>query len=297
MRNLLFVFIFFLNFICFAQAPDSDIWLFEIDKTEKDIQFKKGINATNNPGYDNQPFFSPDNRQLLFTSIREGTQSDIYRFDLRSKKTTQITKTKVSEYSPMMTPDLAFISVVVVEQDSSQRIWKFKNTSTKNEIPTTELQEQLVDGNLDSVGYYWWLNNDSLIYYKLTQPHSLWVADLKSQKHVFLCQDPTRSFRVSGYKKFIYGFKGKDKSQIREYDWRTMHSTLITEVALESEDFIWHQQLGLLKSEGKKLMRFDGDKKVWLELADFSSFEMKKITRFAFSPNGKWLAVVGVIKD
>ena len=122
MKTLLVIFLFLSSLVEFAQAPpESDIWLFEIDVTDKAILLKKGLNATNNPGYDNQPFFTNDNRQMLFTSIRDGVQSDIYEFDLRAKKTSQITNTKVSEYSPMVTPDLSFISVVVVEPDSVQR--------------------------------------------------------------------------------------------------------------------------------------------------------------------------------
>ncbi len=298
MKTLLVIFLFLSSLVEFAQAPpESDIWLFEIDVTDKAILLKKGLNATNNPGYDNQPFFTNDNRQMLFTSIRDGVQSDIYEFDLRAKKTSQITNTKVSEYSPMVTPDLSFISVVVVEPDSVQRIWKFRKSNKKNEVAITEAQQQLVDASLDSVGYYWWLNNDSLLFYKLTSPHSLWVTDLKSKKRVFLANQPTRSFRNSGLKKFIYGIKDNDQAQIRQYDLRTQHSVLITELNLESEDFIWHQRLGLLKSQDKKLMRFDQELKMWLELADFTSFGIKKITRFAFSPNGKWLAVVNMSKD
>ena len=196
MKTLLVIFLFLSSLVEFAQAPpESDIWLFEIDVTDKAILLKKGLNATNNPGYDNQPFFTNDNRQMLFTSIRDGVQSDIYEFDLRAKKTSQITNTKVSEYSPMVTPDLSFISVVVVEPDSVQRIWKFRKSNKKNEVAITEAQQQLVDASLDSVGYYWWLNNDSLLFYKLTSPHSLWVTDLKSKKRVFLANQPTRSFR------------------------------------------------------------------------------------------------------
>src|SRR5215467_8399072 len=49
---------------------------------------KPVINITNNPGYDNQPFFLPDSSGLLFASNRDGKQTDIYRYDIASKAVT-----------------------------------------------------------------------------------------------------------------------------------------------------------------------------------------------------------------
>ena len=53
------------------------------------IEIGPAVNITNNPGYDNQPFFTPDGRSVLFTSVRGPagtTQTDIYRYDIASKR-------------------------------------------------------------------------------------------------------------------------------------------------------------------------------------------------------------------
>lgn len=69
-------------------------------------------------------------------------------------------------------------------------------------------------------------------------------------------------------------------------------SEVVTTTLKENEDFIYDKNLGLVKAEGSKLMRYDEKLKMWLEVVDFSTFGIKHLTRFAISKNGKWLAVV-----
>jgi len=58
------------------------------------------------PGYDNQPFFTPDGTALLYSSANDGENNDIWRLDLVSGETINLTNTPdESEYSPRLTPD------------------------------------------------------------------------------------------------------------------------------------------------------------------------------------------------
>src|SRR5258708_9148051 len=91
------------------------------------IEVGPAVDITNNPGYDNQPFFTPDGKAVLFTSVRAGgTQTDIYKYDIAAKTIAQITSTPESEYSPTITP-AGKLSVVRVELDAdkTQRLWQF----------------------------------------------------------------------------------------------------------------------------------------------------------------------------
>ena len=93
------------------------------------------INISNNPGYDNQPSFTPDGKAVLFTSVRgnrkpnpansAATGSDIYRYDIVTRRLSQVTNTPEAEYSPTVTPDRRHISVIRVEADGTQRLWQF----------------------------------------------------------------------------------------------------------------------------------------------------------------------------
>src|ERR1700682_5530865 len=99
-----------------AAPPASDIFI--IDVTDKGGQMKlsQPLKITNWVGYNNQPSFLPDGN-VLYASIRD-KQADIYRYDVRSRTTTQVTNTPESEFSPTLTPDGKSISVVRVEADS-----------------------------------------------------------------------------------------------------------------------------------------------------------------------------------
>jgi len=97
-----------------------------------------------------------------------------------------LTKSQVSEYSPTIIPNGIGFSSVLVEKDSAQRLWLFNLNGTFNSI---------VHEKTDSIGYHTWLNTDTLLYYKLSEPHSLHVLDLKSNKDVWICNHPTRAFK------------------------------------------------------------------------------------------------------
>src|SRR3989442_341427 len=88
----------------------SDIFIVDVKtkldrKTRTDeLKFGAPKKVTDFAGYNNQPFFMPDGRSLLYTSIRN-KQADIYRYDLNTGATTQVTNTPESEYSPTLMPD------------------------------------------------------------------------------------------------------------------------------------------------------------------------------------------------
>src|SRR4051812_9271744 len=97
--------------------PSSDIVIVEIKKhhdfkTHADeLSFGAPKRITDFVGYNNQPYFMADGRSVLYTSNRN-KQTDIYRYDVASGKTTQVTDTSESEYSPTLMPDGKNISVV-----------------------------------------------------------------------------------------------------------------------------------------------------------------------------------------
>ena len=85
--------------------PNTDIFLASLSNVSGALTVGQPVNATNSPGYDNQPSFTPDGRQVLFTSNRGGTQTDIYRYEIAGRTVARVTDTPESEYSPTVTPD------------------------------------------------------------------------------------------------------------------------------------------------------------------------------------------------
>ena len=135
-NKILFFVSCFFSLLLKAQVADSDIFLFEMKKLPTTIIIHKGENIIKRVGYDNQPFFMPDNKSLLFVAMKEDKQADIYKYELSSKKTTQLTHSTTSEFSPILSPDGKSISVVMVEADSTQRIWSFNKDSSSFKLLT-----------------------------------------------------------------------------------------------------------------------------------------------------------------
>jgi hypothetical protein len=266
----------------YSQMPETDVWLFKIEKDkQKQLTLKQPINITSRKGYDNQPSFSADDKKIYYVSS-DGKQADIYYYDLKKKKIYPVTKSPESEYSPVITPDGNYITSVVVEKDSSQYI-HFINLLTgigEKKLPP------------DSVGYYTFLNKDTVIYYKLTTPHSLRYLITSTGEDKWLGDSPCRTFRAINRHTLIYGLKDSSSVTFYRYDFLLRKAEKYSESASLNEDVIWSNAFGLVKSDQSRLLRFDDEKKEWIVLFDLSSAGIKKITRFCFDSKNRYLVVV-----
>lgn len=282
-KNLSILFFILQLSLLKSQLPNTDVWLFklETDKLKQTI-VTKPLNITNREGYDNQPSFSADGKKIFYVSIREDKQADIYIYDLNSKMTVPLTKTKESEYSPALTPDGKQVATVMVEKDSAQRI----------HLLNSELGFDEKKFSFDSVGYYTFLNQDTVIYYKLTQPHSLRLFVKSTNEDKWLCNSPVRTFRSIDRHTLIYGIKDSLKVSFYTYDFLVRRAYKYAEYFSQNEDIVWHPTYGLIKSEEARLLRYDESKKTWTLLFDLSGAGIKKITRFNFDPKNKYLVVV-----
>src|SRR5437763_14119324 len=177
-----------------ATPPSSDIFVVEVKtkldrKTKTDeLKFGEPKKITDFTGYNNQPFFLPDGQNLLYTSIRN-KQADIYRYDLRTDATTQVTNTPESEYSPMLMPDRKNISVVRVEADGTQRLWRF---------PLEGGAPSLILENVKPVGYHLWIDDYTLALFVLGgsgKPNFLEIFEMRTQKSEFVVDNPGRVLR------------------------------------------------------------------------------------------------------
>lgn len=266
-----------------AQLPETDLWLFKLKTEDKKLILGEGKNITSRKGYDNQPFFTPDNKSILYVSIREDNQADVYRYDLGKGQSVQLTKTKESEYSPNYTPDCKSISCVVVEADSAQRLWLYNLDGTV---------KRCYNEAIDSIGYYSWLTNDTLLYYKLTEPHSLHMFIEMDKTDKWLCDSPSRAFKHTERNKFLYAIKDSVSIQYRYYDPVLKKSDEYANHKSKSEDFVWNKTYGLIKSEGTQLLRYDPNNKAWIVMFDFAPSGIKKITRFAFDSKNRNIVIV-----
>lgn len=262
--------------------PATEVYVAPLQIDASPLTGGAALNVSNNPGYDNQPSFLPDGSGLLFTSNRDGKQTDIYRYDFASEKLTQLTRTAESEYSPLVTPDRKTFSVIRVEPDGAQRLWRFDLDGSN---PRVILE------NVKPVGYHAWIDATHLALFVLGgqgQPNTLQIADVATGTSDVVDQGIGRSLHIRP-RTGTLTYVSKPQSGhwvIKELDPRTRTIVTVTNTVDDnaSEDFVWHPaHPWLLMATGTKIFGWNANQG-WVEQGDFSEAGIGRITRLAVAP-------------
>ena len=276
-----------------AQLPNSEVWLFSYSSKEGKVNLEEGKNISNNPGYDNQPFFSADSKSMLWTSERDSGQTDIFAYNLSEHVSLRLTQTKVSEYSPEYIPNDHYFSAVVVEKDSTQRLWKYD----LRRYDTTSKPSYILLPDVRQVAYSRWMNPDFVALCLLPEPMTLYYADPKIGKAIHYADNVGRSMQIYSGKKrdqFLFTQMNVDST----YTIKAMHGIHDGHFAdvpclKGSQDFVIDNCGHILMARDAKLFKWTiGKSNQWEEIADFGKKGFHKITRMAISPDGKNIALV-----
>jgi hypothetical protein len=275
-----------------AQAPPStDIFLAPLSVERGRPVIGPPVNVTQRPGYDNQPSFTPNSRSVLFTSVRDDGQSDIYRYDLATKATTRVTSTPESEYSATVMPGGKRFSVIRVEKDSAQRLWSFALDGSNPRIVIKALKP---------VGYHAWIGPNDLALFVLGRPNALVHTNVRSGKSDTLARDIGRSLqplpRGGG---FSFTQRVDSASfMLKVMRWPSRAVQDVIRLPGGTEDVVWLSNDLVLAGSGNRLILWrvgSGTRPTdWQTAADLTASGITKITRLAVSPDRKWIAIVGV---
>jgi len=258
-------------------APSTDIYLYRLSRL---LPFgSRVVNITNRSGYDNQP--SWDGSSILYTA-QIGSQTDIYRY--RGGTHVQVTDTPESEYSAALTPDGKAISVVRVEKDSTQRLWRFPNDGS---APTPVLRD------VKPVGYFAWLDTTTLALFVLGNPNTLQIADTRTGSARIVTTNIGRSLqRVPRSRKVSYLHRAGAHWQLETVDPGNLAIDTIAAMPDSAEFVAWRSENELYAAAGSRLLRLRLPAKSWVEVADLSRHGLRHVSRLAFSPDGSTLALV-----
>src|SRR5436190_834463 len=266
------------------------------------LDLDPAVDITNNTGYDNQPFFTPDGRSVLFTSVRGPagtTQTDIYRYDIAAKQIVQVTRTPESEYSATVTPD-GNLSVIRVELDAgkTQRLWQFTADGAN---PRVVLE------NVKPVGYHAWADSQALALFVLGQPATLQLADTRTGIATVLGSDIGRSIQRipaaagQGSASATISFVQRERTGdgvslvIKELNPVTRAISVLTPAVTGSReaDCAWTPDGTLLMANGGTLYSWRRGQSGWKEVVSLERLSLAGVTRLAVSPKGDYLALVG----
>jgi hypothetical protein len=284
---------------------DLEVYVVDIEKSKSGLKAGKPVNITRRPGYDNQPVFTPDSRSILYTSMREDYQTDIYKYIIKDSSTSRITKTSESEYTPSILPaDGQSIVVVRVEQDSTQRLWRF---DANGDNPLVLLD------SVKGVGYYGWLGASHLGLFVLGRernlPFTLQLTpfDAANPHGAGLPKPDTIETKIGrcirrvptsiAGSQLAASFVHKVSDSVWMIKRVNVKNRIVSQICPTiptAEDYLWTQNGTLVMGQGLKLFARHARKDSgWHEIADFStSISAGYIKRLAISPDEKRIVFV-----
>lgn len=295
-----------------SQGNDSEVFLAVLAGAGPTLAVGPPLNISNNPGYDNQPAFSPDGTQVFFASARGAAapardavsrqpsqlpKTDIYRYDIASRRTWRITETSESEFSPTMMPDGTHLSMIRVESDGTQHLCSVEPAGT----PKRETSVLLPD--VKPVGYHAWIDAQTVALYVLGgtgQPATLLIASIADGTTRKVATGIGRSVQrmPSGSISFVQRATttgGSVTAVVKELDTHSFEArTLVTPAAGSTDPYVaWHPDGTALMAAGSAIYRWRPGDADWSVVAHLDVFGLHEVTRLAVSPDGHRLAIVG----
>jgi len=268
----------------FAQQG-SDIYLFDFKMDESFFSLSNPQNITSNVGYDNQPHFLPDGKSLYYSADDGFGQTDIYRYYLSSDSERRITYSPGSEYSPIPTPDGDNVSCIILEQNGTQKLWKYRSNGGLATLVS----------DLEPVGYHVWYGADKLGLFILDDQNKLVVHDLASDTSAEVDKNIGRTLlRIPGTNHVSYvKLKSDENWIIMRLNMVSMEKSEIIKSLPGSQDYTWSKDGIMLSGDGERLFKFNpATDATWVEIANLKDYGLNTFNRLALSPDGTKLAMV-----
>ena len=280
-------------FICFvlclfsnrshAQMPETHIYLINYFKDGNNLKTTDIFKISESVGYNNQPSFSTDCKQIYYTSnIADSLQTDLYAYDISKRKSNKISNTNLSEYSPMIQPGAAFaLSYVRVEVDKKQNLRSYSAdySSPKNLVPCS-----------DSIGYYVWSDSSNL---------GLIILNNGLEFHTYRLGDPNTKLVANKVGRFLnyngnskdYVFLDKDSTleTIKYFNTKSRIIEKTIQTLNDCEDYAIDSNSDIFGSNGGRLFQYNGSE--WELAADLTK-QIGPFYRMNFCNCGRHLCVV-----
>lgn len=265
-----------------AAQGGTEVFLAPLTTTAGRLTVGMPVNVTSRPGYDNQPFFTPDGRALLFASARDG-QTDVMRLDLASRAVTPVTRTPQNEYSPTVTPDGRGFTVIF---DTTQYLARYDLDGTGRRL----LFEQV-----RPVGYHAWLDDHRAILFVLGDTMTLQLADTRGGEAATLAWNIGRSLhRIPGRATGSFLQQMPDGARyLMEVDPAARTVRPLGRALDGSQDLAWTPEGAVLMARGNALYEWHPLRGgPWRLVARFDDPGLARLSRLAVSHDGAWLALV-----
>lgn len=268
----------------------TDLYLIQIVVDGERLVFAHPVKINESEGYNNQPFFHPDGASLFYSS-GVGSSTDIYRYNIETGKTTRLTDTPDSEYSPTVMPGGTQFSVIQLITGEGPRA----GAQPLIAFPIEGGQPELIYEDGEKVGYHAWIDPDSVAMFLLGSPNFLQITNLKEQTSIRVAENIGRSLYKIPSQEAISFSLGKEEGLdvIMRYDLKTGKTESIVPMLDGNSFYAWSSSGMLVMGVGSELFGFRPEEdKDWQVIWDLSDLGIKTISRIAIHPKTLWIAIV-----
>jgi hypothetical protein len=240
--------------------------------------------------YDDEPVFTPDSRSLLYvTELGYGdrVQTEVHRYYLSSRRESRLTRSEESEHSPMPIPGDRAFSTIRVEDEDTQRLWRFTMQGMDGEV---------LFRNLDNVQHHVWGNETTVLLYLQGQPATARIADLTTGQSEVVARGVGRSMnKIPNRNAWSFVERiSRDQSWINEVNIGTHEVRRLIATVGGGEFHAWTPEGVLLMSWGSRIYQWDPEiGGEWRSIANLEEIGVT-VGRIAVSPDGSKIAIVGI---
>tara|TARA_R110000868_G_scaffold58183_10_gene179867 strand:+ start:4055 stop:5077 length:1023 start_codon:yes stop_codon:yes gene_type:complete len=288
-----------------ASPPGTDIRIFALDWVDGRPVIGEAMGGIIRPGYDNQPFFTPDGTSLLYTSGDETGETDIWRLDLASGETAPVTQTPgESEYSPRVPPGEAALSYIYQPPGGYAGNAYLANADNSDRYAAEDLAP---------VGYYLFSGDmRHVVTFALGEPNTLQLIDRMADPEttIHVGDNPGRSFArtLSGDGAWVTLARADTGYAVHRLEFASGSIRHGFDLPGDSQDF------ARITSPISGVFAFDGFfsaadgtlfygtvsadaaattlSPAWSEIADLTALGLTDVTRIAISPDSDRIAFV-----
>lgn len=271
-----------------TEIPDTEIYLYELISSDHGYRIENGKNISSNSGYDNQPFFTPGGETILFSSMRDGKQTDIYEYFIQSEKLKQVTATGHMEYSPKSSPDNLIITFVRDGENPDQTVWKMNRETGENSWAIN---------SKEPVGYYHLNHENGDVLFWSRYGFSVQYLSLERDESRFVSGNavPGTPKQIPASNMFSFVHRQMNGEMwIKSFNPETFAVTPVAPLTGTNAEYAWAPNGDIFRAEDNVLYLWknNGEANQWTKIQDLSEMFQGKISRMAISPDGKKIALV-----
>ncbi|MGQ0541600.1 MAG: winged helix-turn-helix domain-containing protein [Blastocatellia bacterium] len=232
------------------------------------VETGKSRNITNNEAFDADPSFSPDGKQVVFASIRDGN-GEIYSIDIDGGNLRRLTFNPTIDAHPVFSPDGTQISFNSDRENENSDVY-FMNADGSNVTKLTNF-----DKSNETLGLGGWSRDGTKIAFFSDRngKDDIYVMSAEMVRAKLVLSEPEHDIGSFSYspdqKKIVYSKELEDKSgELKIFDVEAQQMQLVRKTELPNVSADWSPGGDLIAFHD----RIDGNSEVCVVKPDGSDF-------------------------